>query len=69
MRFYVGADNLDRELANMEPISEMKLIDNVSGRAWQFKHVRSISPGDVTVLFDVQAVCYISNKIDYTIFH
>ena len=51
----MGADNLDSELTNMDPISEMKLIDNVTRRAWQFKHVRSISPGDVTVLFDVQA--------------
>lgn len=55
VRFYVSADNLNPDLADMEPIGEMKLIDNADSRVWQFKHARKISPGDVTVLFDVQA--------------
>ena len=54
VRFYVGAESLDPELADMQPIGEMKLIDNLTGRVWQFKHARRISPGGVTVLFDVQ---------------
>jgi len=55
VRFYLGADNLLPDLVDMEPIGQMKLIDNVSGREYQFKHARKISPGEVTVLYDIQA--------------
>ena len=55
VRFYVGVENLDSELADMQPIGDMKLIDNSNGRVWQFKHARKISPGKITVLFDIQA--------------
>ena len=55
VRFYLGADNLHPDLVDMEPIGQMKLIDNSDGRVYQFKHARKISPGDVTVLYGVQA--------------
>jgi len=55
VRFYLGADDLHPDLASMDPLGEMKLIDNGDGRVWQFKHARKISPGDVTILYDVQA--------------